>query len=288
MVRVDPTTGEGTSLVQLQARVHLWVHAPGRSVQEGGRDDFRILCNIPEERKRLDVEEGRQTGHHPKQAEPLRGSSHIPLPERILKRKAIINMENDDEECFKWAVTRALNPVEKNPQRVTKEPRKQSEELNWDEIEFPTPCLERMFKKFAKNNNVSLSVFGHEAVMNNTYIIPLYVLTERREKVVRLFFLKDLDWDGIVSHYCVIKDMSRLVGSQASTKKEKKYVCDFCLNMFGSQELLDEHTEYCSKHYAVNTVMPKPEMNTLKFKNIQNSVECPVKFTRTLRAFWNP
>ena len=43
---------------------------------------------------------------------PLRGSSHIPLPKRILKRKALINMENKDEECFKWAVTRALNHVE--------------------------------------------------------------------------------------------------------------------------------------------------------------------------------
>ena len=47
--------------------------------------------------------------------------------------------------------------------------------------------------------------------MNNTYIIPLYVPTERREKVVRLFFLKDMDEGGIVSRYCVVKDMSRLV-----------------------------------------------------------------------------
>ena len=71
---------------------------------------------------------------------PFRGSSHIPFPKRILKRKALINMENEDEECFKWAMTRALNPMEKNPQRVTKELRKQSEELNWNGIEFPTPC----------------------------------------------------------------------------------------------------------------------------------------------------
>ena len=73
---------------------------------------------------------------------PLRGSSHIKLPKFIAKRNALINVNNEDEECFKWAVTRALNPVEKNPQRVTKELRKQSEELNWDRIEFPTPCLE--------------------------------------------------------------------------------------------------------------------------------------------------
>ena len=92
---------------------------------------------------------------------------------------------------------------------------------------------------------------------------------------------------GIASHYCVVKDMSRLVSSQAS-KKEKKYVCDFCLNMLGSQELLDDHTEYCSKHDAVNTVMPNPGRNILKFKNIQNSVECPVKIYADFESFLEP
>ena len=151
---------------------------------------------------------------------PLRGSSHIELPKAIAKRHALINMKNEDEECFKWAVTRTLNLVEKNPQRVTKGLRKQSKELNWDGIEFSTPCLERVFKKFEKNNNISLLVFGHEVAVNKTYIIPLYVPTERREKVVRLFFLKNED--GTASHYCVVKNMSALVGAQASKKKEKK------------------------------------------------------------------
>ena len=81
--------------------------------------------------------------------------------------------------------------------------------------------------------------------------------------------------------------MLRLVSSQAS-KKEKKYVCDFCLNMFGSQELLDDHTEYCSKHDAVNVVMLKPGRNVLKLKNIQNSVECPVKIYADFESFVEP
>ena len=195
-------------------------------------------------------------------------------------------MKNKDEECFKWTVTRALNPVDKDSQRVMKELRKQSEELDWDRIEFPTPCLERVFKKFEKNNDVSLLVFEHEYDKNNTYIIPLYVPTGRREKVVRLFFLKNQD--GTESHYCVVKDMSRLVTSQASKKKKKKYVCDFCLNVFGLQKLLKGHTEYCSKHNAVNTVMPEPGRNTLKFKNIQNSVECPIKIYTDFENFLEP
>ena len=39
-----------------------------------------------------------------------RGSSYIPLPDWIVKKKAIINPQNYcDEECFKWAVTVPLH-----------------------------------------------------------------------------------------------------------------------------------------------------------------------------------
>ena len=43
----------------------------------------------------------------------LGGSSYIPLPKFPAAKKAIINLRNEDDECFKWAITRALNPVEK-------------------------------------------------------------------------------------------------------------------------------------------------------------------------------
>ena len=189
-------------------------------------------------------------------------------------------MKNHDEQCFKWAVTKALNPVAKDPQRVTKILQKQSERLDWEGPEFPTPCSERMFKKFERNNDVSLLVFGH----SDKNIIPLYVSTERREKVARLFFVRQ----GGQTHYCVINDMSALVGSQTSAKKNKKYVCDYCLNHFGSQDLLDSHTEYCSKHNAVNTIFPEPGKNILKFKNIQNQVECPIKIYADFESFLTP
>ena len=50
---------------------------------------------------------------------PLKGNSWIPLPEKIAKKKAIVNMKNEDNECFKWCVTRALNPVKNHPERIT-------------------------------------------------------------------------------------------------------------------------------------------------------------------------
>ena len=62
-------------------------------------------------------------------------------------------------------------------------------------------------------------------------------------------------------------------------------MCDYCLNYFGRQDLLDKHTESCSKHKAVNTIFPKPGENVLKFTNIQNCVECPIKIYADTESF---
>ena len=55
---------------------------------------------------------------HTLKYEPLGGSSYIPIPAFLAAKKAIINLRNEDDECFKWAITRALNPVEENSERI--------------------------------------------------------------------------------------------------------------------------------------------------------------------------
>ena len=48
------------------------------------------------------------------------GSSFISHPRFLAAKKAIINHTNEDEEYFKWAITRALNPVEEHSERIDK------------------------------------------------------------------------------------------------------------------------------------------------------------------------
>ena len=36
-----------------------------------------------------------------------RGSSYLPLRDWILQKRVIVNPQNSDEECFKWAVIAA-------------------------------------------------------------------------------------------------------------------------------------------------------------------------------------
>ena len=45
--------------------------------------------------------------------EPLGGSPYITLPHSLAAQKEIINLKHENDECFKWAITRAINPVEK-------------------------------------------------------------------------------------------------------------------------------------------------------------------------------
>ena len=63
--------------------------------------------------------------------EPLAGNRYmIPLLRKLMGKRAIANMKNNDNECFKWAVTRVLHPVSKDLARITKELRKQSEKYD--------------------------------------------------------------------------------------------------------------------------------------------------------------
>ena len=45
--------------------------------------------------------------------------------------------KNEDDEYFKWAITRALNPVEKHSERIDQKLRETSKVLNWEGLKFP-------------------------------------------------------------------------------------------------------------------------------------------------------
>ena len=74
---------------------------------------------------------------HTVKYEPLGGSSYIPLPAFLAAKKAIINLNNEDDECFKWAITRALNAVENHPERIDRKLGETSKTLNWEGLKFP-------------------------------------------------------------------------------------------------------------------------------------------------------
>ena len=51
---------------------------------------------------------------------PLIRSSYLPLPAKLAAKKAIVNVQSDDDRCFMWSILAALHQTTKDPQRTTK------------------------------------------------------------------------------------------------------------------------------------------------------------------------
>ena len=90
-----------------------------------------------------------------------RGSSYLPLPDWIEKKKAIINPQNDDEECFKWAVITALEWTEINshPEHASNLG-KFIDNYDWSGLRFPVSIKD--IYVFQTNNNISVNMLAAE------------------------------------------------------------------------------------------------------------------------------
>jgi len=62
--------------------------------------------------------------------EPLNGSSWVPLPKFLASKKALINMKNTDNQCFKWCITRALNPAKREIEKKNRSDHKTLEKTS--------------------------------------------------------------------------------------------------------------------------------------------------------------
>ena len=66
----------------------------------------------------------------------MKGSSYVPLPDWISNKKAIVNIENEDEKCFLWCILRYLHSREDNDSRLI-DLKKYENSLNTKGIRFP-------------------------------------------------------------------------------------------------------------------------------------------------------
>ena len=210
---------------------------------------------------------------------PLGGKSYKPFPKAIVKKKAVINMENDDDQCFKWAVTRALNPAERNPNRITKILKIQAEKYNWDGKEFPTKLKD--ICKFENNNDVNINVFSFDKRSGKQgRVYTLRLSKTNYEETVNLFLYDE--------HYGVVKNLSRLTSSQLSKEGHKKHLRKRCLNHFKTPESLVKHLKLCQNHDHQRHVYPNKDNKYAFFKQYQKMHRVPFVVYADFECFIKP
>ena len=197
----------------------------------------------------------------------VNAGSYIELPQALKNRKAIINMKNQDDKCFMWCVLRALNPKDRDNERIDNNLKNKVDTLNMEGIQYPVSL--RGIDRFEHlNPEISITVLGYN---EDEKVYPLKVSKYTGcEHDIVLLLIKD----GEKSHYCLVKNISALLSSQINNNDHKRYFCLNCFNSFKSPDSLDKHKEYCYNNECVKISMPPP--NTfLRFKNFRYSEKAP-------------
>ena len=211
---------------------------------------------------------------------PMRGSAYIPLPDWIMRKKAIVNIRNNDEKCFLWCVLRYLHPRDKNDFRLT-DLKQYENSLNTKGIKYPVKVKD--ISKFEKLNPdiPGINVFS---VNENKKFYPLRMAQRNPQETIDLFLYEE---DGKY-HYSLIKSFSRLFRSQITSRTNGKiYICKRCFTHFSKEELFQKHILYCSTNESVAVKMP-PRNSKICFNNYYKQLPIPFVVYADFECFTKP
>ena len=191
-----------------------------------------------------------------------RGGTYIDSPKWLKDKKSTINPKNNDDKCFQYAVTLALNldNIEKNPQRISKT-KPFIDQYNWKDIDFaPT---NKDWRKLELNNDIAVNILY---IPHNTKKIHLdyrskYNLTYDKQIILLMIT------DGEKWHYLLVKNLSGLLKGIISTH-EKDFHCLNCFHSYRTKNKLESHKKICENHDYCHVEMPIILQNTIMEKNL--------------------
>lgn len=192
----------------------------------------------------------------------FKGSSFIELPKKLRDTKACVNVINrEDDLCFVYSVlchtyghliiTKLLN----NPKSYVS----YFKYLDLSGIEFPLKTSD--IRTFERNNpSYSFVIFSLDE--NSEITAPIYKSKEVKSNNVRLLLLNSEDFT--VSHYVLIRNLSRIISHQLGKNKSVIF-CESCLSTF-------PHIMSLNLHLSVGCRGVKVKMPTEPFLSFKKRV----------------
>jgi len=204
---------------------------------------------------------------------PLGGSTYIPTPTWLQTKRCVVNVQNDDERYFIWAVLSALFPVERHSYR-TNHYVQYEDRVDVTGLTFPLPP--NKISVF-ENNNPSITVHCLSYDQDTKSFVVTYLSSEaqKREHTITLLLL---DSDDNRRHYVWVRNLSALI-SDRDNVHHKRHVCLSCLQVFTSASVLNEHSRCCLIHKPQQTKFPDasdPKFCKLSFRS--HHFEFPFSF----------
>ena len=182
-------------------------------------------------------------------------------------RKGLINIKNDDNECFRWCHVRHLNTLRHHNERITQKDREIAKTLDYSGVTFPVTI--RDIGKIEKQNKININVFGYDE-----YVFPIRNSETEHGETLNVLLIEEETKSGYGQHYVLIKDFNRLNFNITKTQ-HKKYFCLRCLQPFNSEDRLEVHKgDFLIINGTQRIEMPK-EGSQVYFHNYQKRLPVP-------------
>ena len=155
-----------------------------------------------------------------------KGGSYVESPKWLKDKKCTINQKNNDNKCFQYATTLALNfnNIDKHPQRISKI-KPFIDNYNWNDIKFK---IEIAYK--SKYNLI------------------------RDNQIILLMISNGENW-----HYLAVKSSSRLLKGITSNH-DRDYYCLNCFHSYRTENKLNVHKKICEK--KIDTCYNNPDLSS--------------------------
>ena len=199
----------------------------------------------------------------------IRGGSYIDSPKWLKDKKSTVNQKNNDNKCFQYAVTLALNidKINDHPERISKI-KPFIEKYNWKDIDFPSTSKD--WKKFELNNEVALNILY---VPHGTKKIEIAYKSKhnltREKQAILLMISNGENW-----HYLIVKNLSRLLRGITSNH-DGDFYCLSCFHSYRTKNKLDAHKKICENHNYCHIEMPTKDNNIIKYNQGEKSLKLP-------------
>ena len=211
---------------------------------------------------------------------PLKGKSYIKLPEELSNpKKTLVNPKNEDNRCFLWCHIRHLNPLKRNPQRITKEDKELVKKLDYTGVTFPVTIKD--IPKIEKQNQINVNVFGYD---KGAY--PIRISKAKFKDHLELLWIVEQDEEQATSerqsqksekensHYVLIKNFNQFMTS-FTKHKDRKYFCMSCLHCCSSERTLEMHKQDCLAINGTQAIRTPTEGSKIYFQNHQKMLPAP-------------
>ena len=199
-----------------------------------------------------------------------KGGSYIESPKWLKDKKSTVNQKNNDNKCFQYATTLALNfdRVTNHPERVTKV-KSFIDKYNWNDINLPT--IRKDWNRFEVNNkNVALNILY---VHFNTKKIEITYKSKynlvRDNQVILLMISNGENW-----HYLAVKSLPRLLRGITSNH-DGGYYCLNCFHSYRTENKLNVHKKVCENHGYCNIERPNSNNILIKYDRGDKSLKLP-------------